>query len=133
MAEKEKEIVLINKSKSKLTINFRKEFPMNKYALKGGKLYLTEREYEWLQMNHPNLLEGEGKRLFREDELTVEADVLSDEEFFKQSQKKIKSAIAEMGTEEVESRYRYAQLQEEFPKAIQKALEDRILELDKEV
>ena len=126
----EKEIVLINKSKGKFTINFLGAFPINKSAPKGGKLYLTEREFEWLQANSPHILDGESKRLYRKDELEVEAEVMSNEKFFSQHHAKIKSAIAEMNAEEAQMRYDYAQLHN-VSKGVLKALEDRILELDK--
>lgn len=131
MAE-EKEIVLFNKSKGKFTINFQGAFPVNKVAPRDGKLYLTERELEWAKINFPHLFEGEQKRLYFENELTVEPEVMEDEAFFKQNQKKVKAAIAKMDSEETEKRYRYAQVNE-VSEAIVKALEDRILELDKEV
>jgi hypothetical protein len=125
-----KEIVLINKGKSKLTVNFQGAFPVNKVAPKGGKMYLSEREYEWVQANYPHILEGKNQRLYLENEVPVEPEYMNDEDFFGQHHTKVKSAIASMETEEVEKRYRFAQLQENFPKGILKAIEDRILELD---
>ncbi|QJT70418.1 hypothetical protein [Microcystis phage MaeS] len=127
------EIVLINKSRGKFTINFQGAFPVNKVAAKDAKLYLTEREYEWAQSNIPHVLEGDNKRLYLESELEAspeQDDYLSDEEFFKQHHTKVKAGIAKMELEEAESRYRYVQLNE-VTEAVKKALEDRLLELDK--
>lgn len=127
----EKEIVLVNKSKGKFTVNFQGAFPVNKMAPKNGKIYVTEREYEWIQINYPHILEGEEKKLYLENEAPVENNKLDDETFFKQHHNTVKSAIAKMDAAELEQRYRYAQLKE-VSEGIVKAIEDRILELDKE-
>lgn len=127
----EGKIVLVNKGPSQLTINFMGAFLQNKMAPKNGKFYLTEKEYEWLELNFPHLLEGEEKRLYAEGEEQNETTGdLDDEAFFKQHHTKIKKAISEMTEAEAEQKLEYANLNEVSESTI-KALEDRILELDK--
>lgn len=129
MAEN-KEIVLINKSKGRFTINFQGAF-QNKSVVKGGKFYLTEKEFDFVKANYPHILEGESKRLFLEgEEVAPENELDDNEKFFAQHHTKVKSAISKMNEKEVEERYKYAQLKE-VSESIVKALEERILELDK--
>lgn len=129
MAEN-KEIVLVNKSKGKYTINFQGVF-QDKRTVKDGKFYLTEKEMDFVKAHYPHILEGETKRLYLESELEDAAlNEESNEKFFAQKPAKIKAAIAKMEEEEAEAKLHYAQLKE-VSETIVKALEDRILELDK--
>lgn len=133
MAE-QKEIVLINKGKGRFTINFQGAF-LNKSAVRGGKFYLNEKEYDFVKATYPHILEGETKRLFLEgEEAEKNIEVNRDEDlkaFFAQHHTKVKSAIAQMDTEEAQVKLNYAQLNEVSEGTI-KVLEDRILELDKQ-
>lgn len=133
MAEKN-EIVLINKSQGRFTLNFQGAF-QNKTAVRDGKFYLTEKEYDYLKATYPHILEGDERRLYPEgEEPTYTGSGASgadeNEAFFAQHHTKVKSAISKMELEEAEEKYKYAQLHE-VSDAIIKALEDRILELDK--
>lgn len=125
----QKEIILINKSKGRLTLNFQGAF-QNKTAVKNGKFYLSEKEHEFIKANYPHILEGEEQRLYPEGEVTINADE-DFTAFFSQHHTKVKSAISQMDVEEAEAKLNFAQLNEVSEGTI-KALEDRILELDKQ-
>lgn len=132
----ENEIVLINKSKGKLTINFQGAFPQNKSAAKDGKIYLSDKEFDWVKSTYPHILEGKSQRLFKEGEEPSGSQggaSGSDDNaaFFAQHHSKVKSAIKEMSEEEAEAKLKYAQLNDVSEGTV-KALEDRILELDQE-
>jgi hypothetical protein len=131
----EKEIVLINKSKGKFTINFQGAFPQNKWAVRDGKIHLSEKEYEWVKATYPHILKGDSQRLFKEGEEPAKAAGSASGEdenkaFFSQHHNKVKSAIKEMDEEEAQAKLNYAQLND-VSDGVVKALEDRILELDK--
>lgn len=128
------EIVLVNKAKGRFTLNFQGAF-QNKTAVRDGKFYLTEKEFDYVKTNYPHILEGETQRLFKEGEeptYTGAGTSTQDENaaFFAQHHTKVKSAISQMEAEEADAKYRYAQ-GHDVSAAIVKALEDRILELDK--
>lgn len=130
MAENQ-EIVLVNKSMGRFTINFQGVFPRNKFAKKDGKIYLTDKEFDYVKSTFPHVLEGEEKVLYLENELAALEQAEEDiKKFFEQKPAKIKAAIAKMDEKEAESKLNYAQLNE-VDDEIVKAIEDRILELDK--
>lgn len=131
----EKEIVLVNKSKGRFTINFQGAF-VNKHAVKDGKFYLTEKEYDFVKSTYPHILEGKTKRLYLESELDesgkAESIEQTDKEFFAQHHNTVKKAISKMDKSELEKKYKYVKLHEdEVSPSIVKAIEDRMLELDK--
>lgn len=133
----EKEIVLINGALGRMTLNFQGAFPNNKSAKKGGKFYLSEKEFEYVKANYSHLLEGETQRLFREGEEKIPGQGAAGQDemkaFFAQSANKVKAAFEEMSEEQLEHAYKYAQLHEdELTEATYKKLENRILELDKQ-
>jgi hypothetical protein len=131
VAEKN-EIVLINKTKGRFTINFQGSFPQNKFAAKDGKFFLSQKEMDFVKATYPHILEGKEKCLYLEDELSsfIEVSGADNETFFAKHHSKVKSAIAKMGEEEAQEKYEYAQLHD-VSETIIKALEDHILELDK--
>jgi len=131
----EKEIVLVNKSKGRFTINFQGAFA-NKHAVKDGKFYLTEKEYDFVKSTYPQILEGKTKRLYLESELDesgkAESVEQTDKEFFAQHHNTVKKAISQMDETELEQKYKYARLHDdEVSASIIKAIEDRMLELGK--
>lgn len=132
MAEN-KEIVLINKSKGRFTLNFQGAF-LNKFAPRDGKFYLTQKEFDFVKATYPHVLEGETQRLYPEGEEPTHtgsgaSGEMENEAFFAQHHTKIKSAISKMEAAEAEAKLKYAQLNDVSDATI-KALEDRILELD---
>lgn len=91
----EKEVVLIVNTKGPLYINFEGAFPVNKWANPKGKIYLTEREWDWVQVNVGHLL---GNKLLVEgqepDEEQAETEV--DASIFKLNTNKAKAKIRRM-------------------------------------
>ena len=54
----EDNIILISNYEGRFTINFMGAFPTNKWTnKKGGKIYLTPREAEWVELNLSHLLD----------------------------------------------------------------------------
>ena len=93
--------VLINKTPGRFTINFMGAFPNNKWtAKKNGKIYLTDREWEWVQTNIPHIIEKgllvvEGSKQEKEVNQN-EQNEINPEAFFKQHHAKAKSQISKM-------------------------------------
>ncbi|MEM5838869.1 hypothetical protein [Bacillus sp. LMB3902] len=91
--------VLINKTPGRMTINFLGVFPQNKWTNKeNGKIYLTGKEWEWVQTNIPHVLE---KGFLIEEGSVTNVKTNSDkakefESFFKQHVNKAKAQIAKM-------------------------------------
>jgi hypothetical protein len=122
-----KEIVLINNTGGRNTVNFKGTFPQNKWTgKKGGKIYLTEREFEWLEINHPHALgkswivEGSGQKVEVEEKTDEERHA----EFFKQHVNKAKSKIAKMESlDEINELIEYASFNEIDNKAVDTLIE----------
>lgn len=127
----QKEIVLINKHYLTVTINFAGAFPQNKTAKPGGKFYLTEKEWEWMQYNLPNFMKT-GKVVLEGTESETKAPVNKDEEaekFFSQHVNKAKSQASKMeDLEHINALIDYANDNEINTKAVD-ALIDRANEL----
>lgn len=96
----QKEITLINKSGCKQYINFAGVFPHNKWARANGKVYLTEKEWEWCEINIPASLEKGLWVLEGAEDPKKGADDIDPEakkaDFFKQHVNKAKAQVAKM-------------------------------------
>ncbi|MGG1547149.1 hypothetical protein ABE347_06620 [Bacillus paralicheniformis] len=124
--------VLINKTPGRMTINFLGAFPQNKWTNKeNGKIYLTEKEWEWVQTNIPHVLE---KGFLIEEGSVTNVKTDSDkakefESFFKQHVNKAKAQIAKMDDlDEINALIDYANDHEIDNKAVD-ALVERANEL----
>jgi hypothetical protein len=108
------EHVLINKGcKGKFTINFMGAFPQNKWAMPNGKIYLNDKEMDFVKATYPHVL---GKQLVLEGQ---EPEVKKEDDFFKLHHTQWKSQVAEMSIEEVESK---------LAEANEKGIEGKIVE-----
>lgn len=124
--------VLINKTLGRMTINFLGAFPQNKWTNKeNGKIYLTGKEWEWVQTNIPHVLE---KGFLIEEGSVTNVKTNSDkakefESFFKQHVNKAKAQIAKMDDlDEINALIDYANDHEIDNKAVD-ALVERANEL----
>ena len=91
---------LVNKTKSRIAINFLGAFPNNKWANTDGKIYLSEEEWDWVQTNIPHWLE-KGKLVEAGSENDKPVKSTSDEEkemqeFFEKHTNSAKSVISKM-------------------------------------
>jgi len=125
----QKEIVLINKHHIPLTINFMGVFPNNKSAVPGGKFYLTDREWEWIQHNQKQIVEKkmvvlEGSEGSDEKVNTVKDQDEVKAKFFDQHVNKAKSQIAKMDNiDEINELINYANDNEINNKAVDALIE----------
>lgn len=99
---------LVNESKGRFTINFKGAFPNNKWAMPGGKIYLTKPEWDFLKVDSPHVIDEilveEGKKPKKEKK--DKKDLAS---FFEQNTNTAKSKIRKMESkEDVEELIRYA-------------------------
>lgn len=129
-----KEVVLINKHYLPLSINFQGVFPNNKRAVPGAKFYLTEKEYEWVKYNLPEL-EETGKLVLggeSDEEVTINSPEKRENEyaeFFAQHVNKAKSQASKLeDLDHINALIDYANDNEINTKAVD-ALIDRANEL----
>lgn len=135
------EVVLISNVDGRFTINFMGAF-QNKWTKgKGGKLYLSEREFEFFKLNYPHLLENKTVSVLgqEKEESAKENDGEKDQdkndqeidpkEFFEQHTNKIKSQVKEMDNkDQIDKLLEYADENDITTKAVD-ALMDRYNEL----
>ncbi|WP_257064285.1 hypothetical protein [Priestia megaterium] len=120
----QKEVVLINKSGTKLYINFKKAFPQDKSAKDGAKIYLTPKEWEWCQFNIPETLEKgllvlEGSEEAEKETENPNSKQAKLAEFFDQHVNKAKSQAAKIESlDEVNALIDYANDNEIDNKAV---------------
>lgn len=125
----QKEIVLINKHRLPLTINFQGIFPNNKRAVTNGKFYLTEKEWEWVQHNLSYLIDSGMVVLEGSEETEEKTETTSDQEkahkeFFEQHVNKAKAKVSKMeDLEEINALIEYANDNEINNKAVDALIE----------
>lgn len=129
MAEKI-EKVLINNDIGRFTINFLGNFP-NKWANPGGKIYLTEKEWDFVKVNLSHILEKGFLSEEGSEKVKVKTKAKDETElakFFDQNTNKAKAQVKKMELNDVNELIEYAN-DHEIDNALVTALMNRANEL----
>lgn len=125
-----KEIILVNKVEGMFTINFRGDFPNKTARRKGQKIYLTEKEFDYVKNNYPEIL-GE-KVVLEGEEVKEETSNVDAESLFELHHAKAKKQISEMtDKKEIDDLIHYANMNE-LNNSVVDALVEKSNELEAE-